>query len=215
MVKIFIVRHGHSKGNEQNLVTGHFNCALSETGIKQAQLVGDYIVSNVKVDKFYSSDLIRAVDTLKPASDVLNIPIISESAFREMHAGIWEGMAFPEIDRLYPNEFQAWTNMENYPSPQGGETWESMLKRVTKRLNEIVKENDNKTIVISTHGGVIRALQCYFLGIDLSEIRDLEWVPNASISEVWYNDGKYQIKKIGFDQYLGELTTQLPKTVYK
>ena len=215
MVKIYIVRHGHSKGNQQNLVTGHFNCELSETGIKQAELIGDFIAANIKVDKFYSSDLIRAVDTLKPASDALNIPIIGESAFREMHAGIWEGMPFPEIDRLYPNEFQAWTNMENYPCPKGGETWESMLKRVTKRLNEIVKENDNKTIVISTHGGVIRGLQCYFAGIDLSQIKDLEWVPNASISEIWYENGKYEIKRVGFDDYLGKLTTQLPKTVYK
>ncbi len=215
MVKLYIVRHGHSKGNEQNLVTGHFNCELSETGNKQAELLGKYIAENIAVDKFYSSDLVRAVDTLKPASKALNIPIIGETAFREMRAGIWEGMPFSEVDRLYPNEFQAWTNMENYPSPEGGETWESMLSRATKRIDEIVKENDNKNIVISTHGGVVRGLQCYFAGTDLKDIKDLEWVPNASICEIWYQDGKYEIKKVGFDEYLGELTTQLPKTVYK
>ncbi len=210
MVKILIVRHGHSLGNEQNLITGHYDCDLSSVGIAQAKLLCDYIIKNIKVDAFYSSDLIRAVNTIKPAADALGLPINLESDFRELGVGIWDGLPFNDIAKLYPEDFEAWTNKEPNFAPVGGETWEYLVQRSTKRLSEIAEENDGKTIVISTHGGVIKVLLERFSG---KSQNDLEWVSNASINEFWYENGDFSIKKISFDDYLGDLTTQLPKTV--
>ena len=213
MVKIFIVRHGYSLGNEKDLITGHYDCDLAEYGFKQANLVSDYIVKNIKLDKIYSSSLCRAVNTIKPVADALNMPIIKEDAFKELSAGEWEGLSFNQVMELYPKEFTAWINKEEGAGPVGGETWESVQKRASKRLEEIIKENDGKNILLCSHGGVIKTLNCYFMGMDITKMNDIEWASNASITEVWYDDGKYTIKKFSFDDYLGELKTQLPKTV--
>ena len=210
MVKFLIVRHGHSKGNEQNLITGLYDCDLSNVGYAQSKLLCDYIVKNIKVDSFYSSNLIRAVNTIKPAADALGLPINLEPDFRELGVGIWDGLPFDDIAKLYPEDFEAWTNKEPNFCPEGGETWENLFKRSTNRLNKLARENDGKTLVIATHGGVIKVLQEYLLG---TAQNDLEWVSNASISEIWYENEKYEVKKISFDDYLGELTTELPKTV--
>lgn len=210
MVKFLIVRHGHSLGNEQNLITGLYDCDLSKTGYNQGNLVCDYIIKNIKVDAFYSSDLIRAVNTIKPAADALGLPINLEPDFRELGVGIWDGMPFDDIPKLYPEEFEAWTNKEPNFAPEGGETWENLVVRSTTRLRELGEQNDGKTIIIATHGGVIKVLLECFSG---AAQNDLEWVSNASITEIWYENGQFEIKKVSFDDYLGELTTELPKSV--
>lgn len=210
MVKFLIVRHGHSLGNEQNLITGHYDCDLSKTGYNQGKLLCDYIIKNIKVDAFYSSNLIRAVNTIEPAADALGLPVNLEPDFRELGVGIWDGMPFDDIPKLYPEEFEAWTNKEPNFAPEGGETWGNLVVRSTRRLKELAEENDGKTIIIATHGGVIKVLLECFSG---SAQNNLEWVSNASITEFWYENGQFEIKKVSFDDYLGELTTELPKSV--
>ena len=210
MVKILIVRHGHSLGNEQNLITGLYDCDLSATGYTQASLLCDYIVKNIKVDAFYSSNLIRAVNTIKPAADAMGLTVNLEPDFRELGVGIWDGMPFDDIPKLYPEEFEAWTNKKPNFAPEGGETWENLVSRSTKRLKEIAEENEGKIIVISTHGGVIKVLLERFSGASQN---DLEWVSNASITELWYENGNFEIKRVSFDDYLGKFTTELPKSV--
>ena len=213
MVKILIVRHGHSLGNEMNIITGHYDCDLSDTGYAQAKLLCDYIVQNIKVDAFYSSDLIRAVNTIKPAADALGLPINLEPDFKELGVGVWDSMLFEDLPKLFPKEFELWSKKDENFAPQGGETWREIYIRSTNGLNRLAKENENKTIVIATHGGVIKALQSYFRGVNLSEMDDLEWVSNASITEVWYENGQFKIIKNSFDDYLGKLTSSLPKSV--
>ena len=211
VVKIYFVRHGHSVGNENNLITGHFDCALSNTGKTQAELVSKYIAEEIKPDIIFSSSLTRAVETVRIASEKLKLPIIKEDAFKELSAGEWEGVPFEEALKQNSKEFVAWLNGEGTPS--GGEKWEDVLERATKRLKELVLENEGKKVVICTHGGVIKALICYFSGMDLKKINDIDWVSNASVTEVWYKDGNFEIKGTSYDKHLGQLTTSLPKTI--
>lgn len=213
MVKIFLVRHGYSIGNEKDLITGHYDCDLNEVGFKQAELVGEYIFKNLQIDAFYSSDLCRAVNTIKPAATKCNLPIFYEPAFRELSAGDWEGLTFDEASKLYPKEFEAWVNKEDDGIPKNGETWEALFERTTKRLEELMKEFNGKNIVICTHSGAIKVLQCFFMGKKVQYMTEIDWVSNASISEIWYDNGKYQIKQMGYDEYLKDIKTHLPKTI--
>ena len=68
MVKILLVRHGQSLSNDSGTITGQIDSPLSNLGLKQAELVSNYIFKNYSVNAIYSSDLTRAVDTLKPLS---------------------------------------------------------------------------------------------------------------------------------------------------
>lgn len=213
MVRLFIVRHGHSTGNEHDLVTGHYDCDLSETGRRQAELVSDYIFNNIKVDRIYSSDLCRAVNTVLPLAQRLGMPVVAERELRELSAGEWEGMSFDSVSKKYPREFRAWVDKEDGAGPVGGESWESLFARITQRLSQIVAESEGKSIVISTHGGVMKVLECYFKGLPETRLNEIGWVSNASVTEVWYEDGKYEIKRLSFDDYLLGLKTNLPKTI--
>ncbi len=213
MVKFFIVRHGYSLGNEQGLITGHYDCDLAEYGVKQAKLLCEYMLENIKVDKIYSSPLCRAVNTIKPVADALDLPIIQDESFIELSVGEWEGILYEDVAKLYPKEFTAWINKEEGAGPIGGETWETVYDRASEKIKKLATEEEGKNIIICSHGGVIKALNCFFAGMKTTEMNDLDWASNASITEVWYDDGKFTIKRFSFDDYLGEIKTALPKTV--
>ena len=70
MSEIILVRHGETMWNVAEIFRGRIDIELNETGIKQAELLAEYL-SNVKIDAIYSSPLKRALKT------ALQIQVIS------------------------------------------------------------------------------------------------------------------------------------------
>ena len=67
--------------------------------------------------------------------------------------------------------------------------------------------------MLATHAGVSRALICAILNLSNDESNKIGWVSNASITTVIYNNGSFSLEQIGFDEYLNELKTSLPKNI--
>ncbi len=209
MVKLILVRHGYSKGNQDNMFTGHLDVPLVGVGIKQAELVSDYILENFNVDGIYSSPMSRSVDTVKKVADALNLPVIKIQDLIEIHGGEWEGVTFEDIAKRDVEFFKYWWENKGVVRCPKGESMEDAGKRAYKALQKICAENDGKTLVIASHGGVIRSLQCILQGIDMNNFNDIPWMPNASISIVEYENGKFTPKQFGITEHLGDLSTNL------
>lgn len=213
MVTFLIVRHGFSQTNKAKIFAGVLNPTLDEQGIVQGKLACDYIRKNYKVDAIYSSDLIRAVDTVKTLSEAINIPIIKSKAFREMNCGIWEGLHIDVLLSKYGEQFKRWSEIDDTAIPEGGESWLETSERVYNEFLRVASINDNKTVVVATHGVAIRAFRGKYLGIPMNEWKDkLPYAPNASITVVEFENGKFSEKAI-IDEYLGELKTEMPKGI--
>ena len=103
MTIILLVRHGQSDSNASQSLTGQQDSPLSEMGLKQAEIASEYIFKNYNVDKIYSSDLTRAMQTLMPLSKLLNKEIIKAPKLREINCGDWQGQKISELlkDELY------------------------------------------------------------------------------------------------------------------
>ncbi len=207
------MRHGYSVGNEQGLCTGYYDCELNETGRRQAALLCRYLVENERLDRIYSSDLVRAVQTVAPAAEALSLPIVKESALREMNAGRWEGISFDEVKVRYAEEYAAWHEKQSGARPLNGESWDELLARAGAWMDKTVQKEEGHTILLATHGGVIKALECHFLGKPLAYMNEIDWVSNASVSEVHYEGGVYTIIRRSYDDFLSGLQTALPQTI--
>lgn len=207
MVKLLIVRHGYSVSNKSRTFCGQVDVDLSEEGFKQAELVSDYLLKTYKIDAIYSSDLKRAVKTVKKVSEELNIPIITDKALREINAGKWEDVKFDMLEKEYGEQFRAWINDKTLINCPDGESLMDVHKRSLEFITKICKENEGKTILIATHGGVILPFQCFVQGIDMKKIDTIPWAPNASLSIFNYDNGKFTDEKIGIVDYLNELKT--------
>lgn len=209
MVTLIFVRHGFSESNKTNTFTGHLDIPLCDIGYKQAELTSDYILQNFKPTKIYSSPLCRVVDTVKKVADTLSIPLIKQPELIEMYGGDWEGLTATQMKEQYADYLEKWNaNKGLVPCPNGESMYQAGV-RALKALDKICAENDGETLVIASHGGVIRALQCFFTGLPIENIDQLDWTPNASISIVEYNDGKYTPKRLNIAEHLEGLQTNI------
>ena len=208
--RLIFVRHGQSMGNLNGTFLGWTDLPLSPLGSEQAKKTAEYL-SSYKIDKIYSSDLLRAYGTGLVLSEKINVEVIKEKRFREIFVGLWENRRFSDLEIEFPNTYGVWKSDIGLSYADEGESVAEMQKRVLEAVLEIAKSNDGKTIAIFTHATVIRALFCYAEGKDLSNMKNVPWASNASVSELGFNDNKFEIVSYSIDEFLGDMKTVLPK----
>ena len=211
MVKFLMIRHGQSEANLTKRFAGHWDSPATQLGLAQAKLAAKYVAANYKIHAIYSSDLKRAAAVGSAVAELTGIPMQPDRQLREIHAGLWEGKAFEEIIQEFP-AYQVWRNDIGNACCDGGETVAQLQKRILGRLEAIAKAHPEQTVVIATHATPIRVTQCYAEGRPLSEMKDIPWVSNASVTEIDY-DGAFHIVKIGYDGYLGDAVSAMPANV--
>jgi bisphosphoglycerate-dependent phosphoglycerate mutase len=64
MTQVIVVRHGETEWNVSEIFRGRHDIGLNETGIKQAELLGNYLM-DLRIKAIYSSPLKRALDTAR------------------------------------------------------------------------------------------------------------------------------------------------------
>jgi broad specificity phosphatase PhoE len=213
MVTFLIVRHGFSASNVQATFTGQLDAPLIEKGFLQAEVVSKYIYDNYKVDAIYSSDLSRAVDTITPLSKACNLPIIKDKDLREIYGGKWEGVETKDLIERYGEVYEKWQRHDPSVRTDGGESMQELQARAIGALKRIAKGRDGQTVVVTTHGGVIKVLAGAFLNLPMSEWKEkIPYVANASITVTEY-DGEKFVQRAVLDEYLGDLKTEMPKGI--
>lgn len=171
-MRIVIIRHGQTMANVINnkgtdLYTGTLNnelTSLTEKGKHQASILAENnIVKNI--EKVYSSDLIRAMQTAKLAKPGYELNLSKN--LRERSLGIFEGKEMKDL--LISNKYSKYITDENYKNfridfiqkaPEG-ENYTDVSIRCKKFLDSL-DLNENITIGIFSHYHTIR---CLFLNM--------------------------------------------------
>lgn len=165
---VIMVRHGQTDWNFEQKYQGHCDIPLNDTGRQQARHLAA-VLQQEAIDAVYSSDLHRARETAGIIAAGLSLPVTLDTRLREMSFGVWEGRTFTEIYRDYPNQFEEWfKNTSNYTVP-GGESVKLLLERLQSFMNDI-KSRHSGTVLLVTHGGVIRSFLFSILGCDSRQL---------------------------------------------
>ena len=212
MTTLYFVRHGESRANVEKVFTGQTDVPLSDRGMRQAEELKERLLS-LRPDAFFSSDLLRAVQTVTPAAEALKLPVIREQGLREIDGGKWEKMHIDEIARVYPEDYARWTENIGLARCTGGESLEEVQARGLAAIRRIAAENEGKCVAVATHAAMIRALTCAFRGRPLSEMQHIPFVPNASLSEVRFESGEFTIGRYADVSFLGSDVTRLPENI--
>ncbi|MBP3375862.1 MAG: histidine phosphatase family protein [Clostridia bacterium] len=229
--KIIMIRHGFSEANLAEVFTGQSNIALTDVGLEQARLCGEYFkewcpcsalgaereekiwdLGIPRIDAIYSSDLKRAYDTALPVADALSLEVEKCEALREIYAGEWELMPFVDIDEKYPVEYGVWKKDIGRAKCVRGESVAELSKRVLDAVRNIAVRHDGGAVVLVTHATPIRAVCAAASGLDACDMGKVSWVSNASIS-VFEFDGTIKAVRTNIVSHLGQLKTDLPKNV--
>ena len=206
MTTLYIIRHGQSLGNLKGRFLGHTDLDLSELGYKQAERVADFF-ENIHIDAVYSSDLCRAFNTVKPIADKKGLCIIPRTRLREISSGKWENGEFDRLKSEFAEDYGIWlTDIGNAVCTEG-ESVAHLQERVATELTAIAKAHEGQTVVIGTHATPIRAMTCLWRGLPLSEMKNIPWIANASITKVIYDDGVGKIAEYEILDHLGDTVT--------
>lgn len=158
LATFYIVRHGNTLWNKQNLIQGHSDSPLTEEGISQAKELAKEL-KKIKFDLIFSSDLLRAKRTAEIIALENKLAIQTNKLLRERYYGQFEGKPRKEFDK-WDEIMDKLTIEEQYrfKSADDVESDEEMMTRFLSLLRETAIANPRKRILIVTHGGVMRAL---------------------------------------------------------
>lgn len=178
-MRILLIRHGR-----QNSPLCNVNVPLSEEGRRQAELLGKRLEKE-RIDAIWSSDLIQAAETADIVNEYLHVPREIHKDLKEISFGDMEGLSDAVIADKYEDFLRARSKMEKDMAYPGGENAEDVVKRVKPVIREIL-EHDYDTVAVVTHGGVIRSMVAYYLGMDLAKVPLLaSQLENCGITELW------------------------------
>ncbi|MFY9314686.1 MAG: histidine phosphatase family protein [Burkholderiales bacterium] len=186
-----IVRHGETAWNAEHRVQGQLDVPLSAVGQAQA-LAAAKVLARESFDAIYSSDLSRARQTAAPTADLLSLEIIVEKDLRERHYGIFERLTYAEVKARFPEDYARFEARDPDYGFRTGETLRDFSVRSVAILSRIARENEGRSILAFTHGGVLDKLYRHVTGLPLSAPRDFG-IPNAGLNRVQVTAAGWQI----------------------
>lgn len=194
-VKLFhLVRHAETIWNSDNRYAGQINIDLNENGKKQAQ---DLIVWANKVNPIaiYSSDLSRAIDTASPMSEKLKLELNIDSRLREISFGEIEGLNPKEMESEFWNIRQEYLHSPATVLFPNGESGVIALSRARPAIMEILNSYDSGSIILVSHGSLMRIIACDLMGLNINLYRKIfPRIQNSGIISLLLNS-KLQVKE--------------------
>ena len=225
MVRIILIRHGETNWNIQGRYQGQEDTRLSERGFAQAGMLAQGLkdvhidaafssplqagmlaqgLKDVHIDAAFSSPLKRSLLTCRACADLHKLPVHTDERLTEINHGAWEGELACDIEARYPEEFKQWHTQPHLVQMPGGENLEDVRKRARAAFDEFAQKYDGKTLLISAHDAVNKAIICDVLGLDMSHFWNIKQ-DNACINVLECNEGVWRAVLLNSTTHLGYL----------
>jgi len=204
MAKFILVRHGESVWKSEQRLQGNLDPELSPRGRRQAELLASHLKIHLprSVAAIYASPLRRAAQTAEEIGRAFRLPVIQDRDLREMSLGLWEGKTVEQIQASAPGHYERW--MEDplaHPVP-GGEDLRAFERRVVGALERMQSAHPGMNLIVVSHGGVIRAILCFALGLDIRHLFRLKQ-NSAAVSQIRLDGEARQVLLVNDTCHLG------------
>ena len=161
-MKLYLIRHGESVGNQKRLLFGRSDYPLTELGRGQAAQVRDKMEEN-PVAVCFSSPLLRAQETAEICFAHRGVEILPLPEVMEQDMGRYEDMDFYSMEAEHPEVMQAVMNGWYGFLPEGGESFAEVCDRAIAGLNKVFEQGQDAAIV--AHNGPLSAIVTHLLGV--------------------------------------------------
>jgi len=186
MAVLILARHAETAVIGKKLTGRIMGVHLTANGRVQAMALADKLI-NVKIGAIFSSPLERAMETAKPLSDALGIPVSPHNGLNEVNFGAWQGRPYRQLEKL-----KLWRAIQRTPSLvtfPAGESFVTAQQRIVASLEEIASAmEENDTAVCFSHCDPIKLALAYFLNMALDDFQRISIEP-ASLSLVILGKG--------------------------
>jgi len=175
MTTILLVRHGETEWNLAEIFRGRIDIELNKTGIKQAELLAEYL-SKIKIDAIYSSPLKRALKTAEIIAVYHKLDVAITQGLIDFNYGEWQGLSHQQVKDKYKELYAAWINYPERVKIPSGESLEDVSERAIGVINNVVTRY-KETVVLVSHRVVNKVLICALLGLGNSHFWNIKQDP--------------------------------------
>ena len=200
MTRIFLIRHGETEWNATGRLQGRSNVQLSAVGRHQARLLAAHAPFPT-ADAVYSSDLIRARTTAEILAERFDLPVQLMSELREAAFGDWEGQSIRELAENLTSGFEKFFTDPELCRPPHGETFADCQERVVNALRKIVADNENRRVIVVSHGAAIRLALCAALGMPIHKMWAIAQF-NMALNVLRVDDGSVTVEMVNSTLHL-------------
>ena len=184
-MRLVLIRHAHSEANAAGILSGRLpDVHLSEKGLAQSEKLavrlGNFPIASLRI-----SPMERCFETISPWINSVVLPSnpkfepVIDQELTEVDYGSWSGRKLAVLSRN-----KMWKTVQESPSRMyfpGGEGIAQMQSRAMKSVHEAVSLKARGSVVIVSHGDVIKSIVASALGMHLDEFQRIVIDP-ASIS---------------------------------
>lgn len=180
---LYLVRHGQTLFNLRRKIQGWCDSPLTERGIAQARIAGEYFRSRgITFDHAYSSTSERACDTLEL---ITSLPYERIKELKEWNFGRFEGESEDLNPPLpYGDFFKAF----------GGEGELEVRERMAAALKSIMDRPGHETVLAVSHGAACRGFMRYWEKNQQVVLNGR--LENCCILRFLYEDGQFFLTEI-------------------
>jgi len=163
---LYLVRHGETVDNANQIMQGQTQGELNENGLRQAHELCEQWKSR-EIDVVMASDLKRAVDTAAIIAVPHGLKVVTTPLLRERDWGGFTGRYIPSLkNEVWPDDI---------------ETLENLLSRAGEFIAYVRKTFPGKKVLAVGHGIINKAVQAVYFKKSMSEIQKMS---NAEVREL-------------------------------
>ncbi|NIS60759.1 MAG: histidine phosphatase family protein [Proteobacteria bacterium] len=167
MTTVYLVRHGQTAWNREEVFRGRADIPLNEIGRKEALLTGQCL-RGVRVDLVLSSPLSRAVETAEAIARYQGKEVLILEGLIDIDFGQWQGVSHEVVRERYGELYRQWKDTPHLVRFPGGESLEDLRERALRVIHEVITDHADETLVMVSHRVVNKTLLCGLLGLDNS-----------------------------------------------
>ena len=156
MTTLYLVRHGETVDNANQIMQGQTQGELNENGIRQAQEVSE-AWKDRPIDVVIASDLKRSIDTARIIAEPHGLEVVTTPLLRERDWGGFTGRYIPEL------KGEVW--------PDDIESEETLLLRARDFLLYLTATYPGKRVVAVGHGIINKAILAVYARCTMREVQ--------------------------------------------
>ncbi len=188
MTEIILIRHGETEWNAGEIFRGRIDIELNETGIKQAELLAEYL-GEVKIDAVYSSPLRRALKTAEMMAGSHKLDVEIAPGLIDFDYGQWQGLPHQEVKDKYKELYAVWINNPHRVKMPAGESLDEVRQRAIGVVDKVIAKYEGSVVLVS-HRVVNKVLVCALLGLDNSHFWNIRQ-DTAGITSFTYANERF------------------------
>jgi len=174
MTNVLLIRHTTHDLVGKKILGRTPGIHLNDLGKQQAVQLAEAL-SVLPIEAIYCGPMERTRESAEPLARKLGLPLHVADEFDELQMGDWTDLTFGELDLL--PEWRKWNIRRSEITPPNGESMHQVQVRVLAKIAAL--RNRFSCVAVFTHGDVIRAAICYFVGMHLDLLSRFQIDPGS------------------------------------